>query len=207
LFFRWTNSAPRLCAAACLLLALLLANSGCQHEAPVAASSRPEGSAVQVAGAEASPAAKAPPTRTRKTKDAEAIDGRWLLRSAHREFTVDLMASDQGLRGHVYGPSGAKMPIKIGVYSGDAFLFETTGGDAGWLWSGHLSSERLTGQRENVQTGAVESFARNAWTRLARPASAFSGSFGGSRVLPATFFGLAANKSGSIPRRCAIRRP
>jgi hypothetical protein len=103
-------------------------------------------------------AAEAPPAKAQRPRAPAGIGGRWLLHAANQDYTVELIAADHGLRGYVSGPIGSPMPIKIGVFSDDSFLFETTGDEAGWLWSGQLSAEGLAGQRENVQTGVVETF-------------------------------------------------
>jgi hypothetical protein len=139
-----------------LLVGLSFASVACEREAPAAASSKASTAAAS-AIAPAPPAGREAAAQSEKSETAR-IDGRWLLRAANHDYTVELIAADQGLRGYVKGPDSKPMPIKIGVFSDDAFLFETTGGDAGWLWSGQLSSEGLRGQRENVQTGAVEGF-------------------------------------------------
>lgn len=87
-----------------------------------------------------------------------AIEGRWLVLSGRQQYTLNLETSEHGLRGHIQEGKGVAAPVKIGVFSSDAFLFETSGSDGGWLWSGNIASAGLAGQRENLRTGAVESF-------------------------------------------------
>lgn len=140
------------CAAAALLAA-----SGCQGDTEVAAGSTPKNSS---APASLDPAPQ-PPRQSAKPAppgSPAAIGGKWVARSQDRSFTIELILEDQGLRGSVRATDGSVTPINIGVVSGDAFLFETSGDHAGWLWSGELSSGGLKGHRENVQTGAVEEF-------------------------------------------------
>jgi hypothetical protein len=136
---------------------VLLAAASCQGDPEVAA-----GSTLQNSPAPAlfDPAPQPPPQDAKPAApgSAAAIGGKWVARSADHRFTIELLLEDQGLRGSVRAADGSVTPINIGVFSGDAFLFETGGDRAGWLWSGELSSEGLKGHRENVQTGAVEEF-------------------------------------------------
>lgn len=138
-------------------MALCLGSAACEPETPASASSgrKPAAPPVQ---AKTPPVQAALPVNTPRAPKTVRIGGRWLLHSGQRDYTLDLVATEQGLRGYVQGPTGAPMPIKIGVHSDDAFLFETAGGDAGWLWSGHILPDGLKGTRENVQTGEVVSF-------------------------------------------------
>lgn len=144
------------CLSALCLGGLLLILAGCQGQSEVAASSTsdtPPGSAAR----DLAQAVPALPERPAKGSPAD-IGGVWQARSGDRRFTIELIVEDQGLRGFVRGTDGSVTTIKIGVYSGDAFLFETSGASAGWLWSGEFSPEGLHGLRENVQTGVVEPF-------------------------------------------------
>jgi hypothetical protein len=143
---------PALCVAA-----VLLAASGCQGEPKAAAGSTPKNS-PDAPMLEAAPLPPPPSAKPAEPGSKAAIGGKWVAHSQERKFTIELNLEDQGLRGSVRAADGSEMPINIGVFSGDAFLFETSGDRAGWLWSGQLGPGGLKGHRENVQTGAVEEF-------------------------------------------------
>jgi hypothetical protein len=138
-------------------MAALLATGGCHDEADVAAGSLAQSAASGTAQQnvpEASAGSGKSPAPVRGT----GISGKWLARSEVHHFTIELTAEGQALRGCVRTADGSVMAIKIGVFTGDAFLFETSSTGAGWLWSGEFSNDGLHGFRENVQTGAVEPF-------------------------------------------------
>jgi hypothetical protein len=140
-----------------LLLAALLPALGCEDEPHGAAGSEFRAPSENPAKKGAPLPSGQPQPLPSGQRPAE-IGGRWQLQAGNRTFAVDLAVEDDQLRGTVAGSGDAPSPIKVGVFSGDAFLFETSVQGDGWLWSGQLSREGLQGQRENLQTGAIEAF-------------------------------------------------
>jgi hypothetical protein len=134
---------------------VFLAAGACKGEPEVAAgSSLPRASSSRKPGSQ-------PRTQTRKPAGSRArasVDGTWLVRFGNRSLTLKLITEGQGIRGFVRENDGAVTPVNIGVFSGDAFLFEASVDKSGWLWSGELSPDGLTGHRENLQSGVVEQF-------------------------------------------------
>jgi hypothetical protein len=137
----------------------MLLAAGCGDESQVAAGSKFHAQSDAPNNEDApAPSPQAEPLISRSSQRSPDIAGRWQFHTVDRTFTVDLIVEEQGLRGSVAASGDSPSPIKIGVFDGDAFLFETSVQGERWLWSGQLSHEGLRGQRENLQTGTIEGF-------------------------------------------------
>ena len=138
------------------VLAFSLVNAGCQPEPKASANSDLKVSpTIAFIGGQPQ---LLPGAKPLGQGSPSGVGGTWLARAGDTSFTIRLVPDHQGLRGFVSAADGSETPIKIGIFSDDSFLFETTADGTGWLWSGELSSESLKGYRENVQTGLVEAF-------------------------------------------------
>ncbi len=111
--------------------AVLLAAGACGGEPGVATRSTLSGSAAsRKPAAYPSKAAKQSPRPTAKpaTAGSPGLDGSWTVQLANHRLLLKLTTEDQGVRGFVQDADGSVAAVRIGVFSGDAFLFETSAG-------------------------------------------------------------------------------
>lgn len=88
---------------------------------------------------------------------AEALAGRWEARFAASSAVIELETVNGGLSGSVSEPGKHRVRIEIGIVTADGFLFETRG-DARYIWIARLTGDVLSGRREKVDNGSVETF-------------------------------------------------